>query len=241
MADTKLSALSALAVEPADADEIYINDGGVSKRITYGVLKAAFARKVGTPVDSQVGVWTGDGTIEGGTDFTWDGTKFTAEGVVFLAEQAAAEADVAGQGQWWVKSDTPNIPMFTDDAGTDFKLVTVLDTTFACGDETTALSTGTVLTHYATRAMTLTDVHAAVVTAPTGAGIIVDIHLNGTTIMTTNKINIDATEFKSSDAATQPALTTTAVAAGDKLEFIIDQVGSTVAGAGLKVTMDYQL
>ena len=30
--------------------------------------------KVGTPVDNQIGVWTGDGTIEGDSDFTWNGT-----------------------------------------------------------------------------------------------------------------------------------------------------------------------
>lgn len=29
--------------------------------------------KVGTPVDNQIGVWTGDGTIEGTSDFTFDG------------------------------------------------------------------------------------------------------------------------------------------------------------------------
>ena len=28
--------------------------------------------KVGTPVDTQIGVWTGDGTIEGGANFTFD-------------------------------------------------------------------------------------------------------------------------------------------------------------------------
>ena len=31
---------------------------------------------------------------------------------LFLTEQASADADVAGQGQFWVRSDTPNIPMF---------------------------------------------------------------------------------------------------------------------------------
>lgn len=31
--------------------------------------------KVGTPVNNQVGVWTGDGTIEGGSNFTWDGSN----------------------------------------------------------------------------------------------------------------------------------------------------------------------
>lgn len=39
---------------------------------------------------------------------------------IFIEEQAAAEADVAGDGQVWVRNDTPNTLMFTDDAGTDF-------------------------------------------------------------------------------------------------------------------------
>lgn len=30
--------------------------------------------KVGTPVNNQIGVWTGDGTIEGDTNFQWNGT-----------------------------------------------------------------------------------------------------------------------------------------------------------------------
>lgn len=35
--------------------------------------------KVGTPVDSQIGVWTGDGTIEGSSLFTWDGDTFNVD------------------------------------------------------------------------------------------------------------------------------------------------------------------
>lgn len=38
MADTKLSALTQLSAQPASTDEIYINDGGTSKRITYSDL-----------------------------------------------------------------------------------------------------------------------------------------------------------------------------------------------------------
>jgi hypothetical protein len=41
---------------------------------------------------------------------------------LFLNEQAAADADVAGDGQIWVKSDTPNTLYFTDDAGNDTQL-----------------------------------------------------------------------------------------------------------------------
>ena len=39
MADTKLSALTELAVEPADTDEIYVNDGGTSKRVQYTTVQ----------------------------------------------------------------------------------------------------------------------------------------------------------------------------------------------------------
>jgi len=46
------------------------------------------------------------------------------DSVLFLLEQAAADADQAGYGQFWVKSDTPNVPFFTDDAGTDHQLLT---------------------------------------------------------------------------------------------------------------------
>ena len=61
---------------------------------------------------------------------------------VYIEEQAEAAADVAGFGQFWVDTATPNVPMFTDDAGTDFVLggsgdiITVgLCTTGACTDD----------------------------------------------------------------------------------------------------------
>jgi hypothetical protein len=43
-------------------------------------------------------------------------------GTISLIEQAAANADVAGSGQIWVKAVTPNQLWFTDDAGTDIQL-----------------------------------------------------------------------------------------------------------------------
>ena len=76
--------------------------------------------KVGTPVDNQVGVWTGDGTLEGDAGLTWDGTALLInDGVLFLKEQAEADADKAGYGQVWVDTAAPNVLMFTDDAGND--------------------------------------------------------------------------------------------------------------------------
>jgi len=101
----------------------------------------------------------------------------------------------------------------------------------------TALATRTELTFYMPYAMTLTDIKASVLTAPTDATLIVDVHDAGTTIMTTDKLDIETTEFHTSTAATQPALTDTALANNAKIEIIIDQVGSTVAGAGLVIYM----
>jgi hypothetical protein len=42
--------------------------------------------------------------------------------VIYLTEQAEASADVAGDGQIWVNTATPNELWFTDDAGNDVQL-----------------------------------------------------------------------------------------------------------------------
>lgn len=77
-----------------------------------------------------------------GTDVTqdFDGTNFLTVGVAAsvwlisgfdqvrvagalgINEAAAPDGDVAGVGQFWVRSDAPNTPMFTDDTGVDFVL-----------------------------------------------------------------------------------------------------------------------
>ena len=106
----------------------------------------------------------------------------------------------------------------------------------AVSDETTALTTGTAKgTFRMPYAMTVTDVRATVTTAPTGANIIVDINDGGTSIMTTNKLSIDATEKTSTTAATAPGVTDTALADDAEISIDIDQIGSTIAGAGLKI------
>lgn len=108
----------------------------------------------------------------------------------------------------------------------------------AASDETTALTTGTAkATFRVPHAVTLTDIRASVATAPTGGPITVDVNDGVTSIMTTNKIMIDATEKTSEGATTQPSLTDTALADDAEITIDIDAVGSTIAGAGLKVTL----
>ncbi|MBV1929116.1 MAG: hypothetical protein KUG81_06345, partial [Gammaproteobacteria bacterium] len=46
--------------------------------------------KVGTPVNNQVGVWTGDGTLEGDADLTFNGVDLTTTGDIELDNTLAA-------------------------------------------------------------------------------------------------------------------------------------------------------
>lgn len=105
----------------------------------------------------------------------------------------------------------------------------------AVSDETTALTTGTAkATFRMPYAFTLTAVRASVTTAPTGATLNVDINEGGASVLST-VITIDATETTSTTAATPAVISDSALADDAEITIDIDQVGSTVAGAGLKV------
>jgi len=112
---------------------------------------------------------------------------------------------------------------------------TVTAIPIAVSDETTALTIGTAkVTFRMPFAMTLTAVRASVTTAPTGSVLTVDINEAGNTILST-KLTIDATEKTSTTAATVAVISDTALADDAEMTIDIDTVGSTIAGAGLKV------
>ncbi len=105
----------------------------------------------------------------------------------------------------------------------------------AVSDETTAITTGTAkVTFRMPYAFTISSVRASVATAPTGSTIIVDIKETGTTIFST-KLSIDASEKTSTTAASAAALSDSSLADDAEITINIDQVGSSVAGVGLKV------
>jgi hypothetical protein len=107
----------------------------------------------------------------------------------------------------------------------------------ACSDEATALTTGAAkLTFRMPHAMTVTAVRASVGTAPTGSTLVVDINEGGTTILST-ELSIDATEKTSTTAATPAVISDSALADDAEITIDIDQIGSTIAGAGLKITL----
>ena len=106
----------------------------------------------------------------------------------------------------------------------------------ACSDETSDLATG-ILSYWRTPyAFTISEVRASVTTAPTGANITVDILQNGVSILTTN-ITIDATEKTSQTAAIPPVILTSALTDDSEITINLTTIGSTLTGAGLKVTI----
>lgn len=78
-----------------------------------------------------------DLTPQLGGDLDGQGNEINSISGLFIDEAAAAAADVAGDGQFWVKDDTPNTPMFTDDAGNDQQLTLSVGTPQATTSGTT--------------------------------------------------------------------------------------------------------
>jgi hypothetical protein len=87
---------------------------------------------------------------------------------------------------------------------------------------------------------TITEIGAYNDTAGTTGTMVADVHLNGTTIMTTDKLDIDTTEKTTRTAATAPAVTTTAITAGDILTCDIDAIHTTPA-KGLTIRIGIRL
>lgn len=107
----------------------------------------------------------------------------------------------------------------------------------AVSDETTALTTGAgKVTFRMPFAMTLTAVRASVGTAPTGSTISIGINESGGSVLSTD-LTIDVSEKTSTTAATAAVISDSALADDAEITIDLDQVGSTIAGAGLKVTL----
>ena len=107
----------------------------------------------------------------------------------------------------------------------------------ASSDETTDLTTGTgKVTFRMPAAVTLSAVRASVNTAPVGSTIVVDVNDGGTSILST-KLSIDDGAKTSTTAATAAVISDAALADDAEITIDIDQIGSSTAGTGLKVTL----
>lgn len=219
----------------ADANESKSVDIASAATTDIGAATAPFVHVTGTTTITALG------TVQAGTRriVVFDGVLTLTHNATSLilpsgANITTAAGDVAsfvseGSGNWrcvdYVRASGQPLV-----AGT-----AVVALGIACSDETTALTTGTAkATFRMPHAMTLTAVRASATTAPTGATLTVDINEGGTTILST-KLTIDAGEKTSTTAATPAVISDSALADDAEITIDVDQVGSTIAGAGLKV------
>lgn len=189
-----------------------------------GLMTAAYATKL-------------DG-IEAAADVT-DATNVAAAGALMASALGTGVATALGVNVGSAGAPVVNGgALGTPSSGTLTNCTNIpTSLVIACSDETTALTTGTAkVTFRMPRAMTLTGVRASVTTAPTGSTLVVDINEGGTSILST-KLSIDATEKTSTTAATAAVISDTALADDAEITIDIDQIGSTIAGAGLKVAL----
>jgi hypothetical protein len=193
------------------------------------------------------------GVLEVGSFGTTSGTFAAGNDLRFhdavtLGASVADVLDISGQE---LRADDPGADriLFWDDSEGKLRhlslagglsisgttLTVPVEIGLACSDETTSLTTGTAkVTFRMPYAMTLTAVRASVTTAPTGSTLVVDVNEGGTSVLST-KLSIDATEKTSTTAATAAVISDSALADDAEITVDIDQIGATIAGAGLKV------
>jgi len=108
----------------------------------------------------------------------------------------------------------------------------------ACSDETSDLVAGDNVSQIRLPfQFELTAISANVNTASTGADINVQVQEDGVDIMSGVGITIDATELTSKTSATPPTITDSTLASNSIISIDLDQIGSTLAGTGLKINL----
>lgn len=229
--------------------------------IQCNVISMSLATPPGSPADgdtyivaaSPTGAWVGKGNNlarwsavlgtweffspkKGWRTFAYsDNLNHQFNGTAWVAAGAASgvQGVVAGSGISVDNTDPENPVISATGGGGGGSTTTAIP--IAVSDESTALTTGTAkVTFRMPFGFSLTGVRASVTTAPTGSVLTVDINEGGTSILST-KLTIDASEKTSVTAAIPPVISDTTLADDAEITIDIDGVGSTVAGAGLKV------
>lgn len=169
-----------------------------------------------------------------GTAATSAATAFAASGAITGSGLTMATARLLGRSTANTGAvEEISLPTGFDLSGGAMRAPAELG--IACSDETTALTTGAAkVTFRMPYAMTLTAVRLSVSTAPTGSALVVNVKEAGTTIFST-KPQIDAGSTTSVGSGTAAVISDTSLADNALMTIDIDQIGSSVAGAGLKV------
>lgn len=209
-------------------DELMAMWRGLDVLVQSRVISTALSTPPGSPADgdayivaaSPTGDWVGHAAKIARWSTVVTAWEFFAPKSGWTVHNAADSTEYKFDGTSWVaataSAPTTAIPI-------------------AVSDESTALTTGPAkVTFRMPFGFTLTGLRGSLTTAPTGSVLTVDINEGGTSILST-KLTIDAGEKTSVTAATAPVISDSTLADDAEITIDIDTVGSTVAGAGLKV------
>jgi hypothetical protein len=213
------------------------------QRTTLGL--GTLATQSGTFSGTSSGTNTGDQTITLTGNVTGSGTgsfaTTIANAAVTYDKMQVADSTSRLVGSSATTTDLTNITLGNrlSMSATTLNVVTTNQPEVigvACSDETTALTAGTAkATFRMPFAMTLTGVRGSVTTAATGGTLLtIDVNEAGVSVLST-KLTFDASEKTTTTAATAAVISDSALADDAEITIDIDAVGSTIAGAGLKV------
>lgn len=111
--DTQLTSLAALSYAGNSLKVVRLNVGETD--FEFATVGAGDVSKVGTPVNNQVGVWTGDGTIEGDAALTFDTTTDTLSTVALnLSGLTASEIVITDASKNIVSAPAATYPSLTE-------------------------------------------------------------------------------------------------------------------------------
>lgn len=233
-----------------DEASIYYWDGAAYQVVSGAVTTTAWGAIVGT-LSNQTDLQSAlDGKVDENAPITpGTGTKVTydAKGLVTSSTSLAAsdipsgidaskiaDGSVSSTEFQYINTVTSNVQTQLDSKAPVSHFHTEAFIA-AASDETTALTTGTAkVTFRMPYAFTITGIRLSASTAPTGAALIVDIKEAGVSLFSTLP-RIDAGSTTSVGSATPYVITDTSLADNAVITIDITQIGSTIAGAGLKV------
>jgi hypothetical protein len=198
----------------ADKSKLDAIEAGATADMTNGEVENAYNAQV--PAASQVEAEAGTST----SIRRWTPQR-VAQAIAALAPGGGGGLDTAAGDARYLKLDSQPVTLGA-----------------ALGGRTSAITESTttpLATIYAPFAFTLTELRAILGTPESAQVTIVDVHLNGTSIMPTTKLTIDANENTSVTAAVGAVIGTTAIPNNARLDFFADDIGTV--GRDLQVWM----
>jgi hypothetical protein len=187
-----------------------------------------------TYTDGQIEIWGREKA-----DGTWDDWAQITSGGEGTLDHAALTSNLPFTDSG--HTGTANTIAGFDGSGDAQELDNIFAIQVALAQKDTEVEADTAIADFnAPEDCTLIGVFITVSVAPVGSAAIWDINLTGTGTILSTKITIDASEYSSLDAGTQPVLSTTNIDKGDIFTVDCDQTGATTAPQNPVLTLLYR-